>query len=295
MEKITVVPAHPIERICRITSDWLVSDDSDASTAMHKIAAVLIESGPLVAHAIKAGGVTLALSRANRIYVAGPMTGYPDLNFPAFNAAAEALQADGWDAVNPADHGIVDGAEWGDYLRADIAQLAQCEAIYLLPGWPQSKGAQLEITIAKALGMNVLYAPGAESTTHPDDPTMRCSGLGTIRMGGAFDEARIDVIGQNGPTGEHYQPAPTLGEVLTAVAPAEISDALAGGDLPDGLTWEQAPEWANVLMSSTGGDYFWAEAFKHGVRYEWVTLALSKTLQPKRPSGWKLIATRPAL
>ncbi|MDG9927461.1 MULTISPECIES: DUF4406 domain-containing protein [unclassified Pseudomonas] len=106
--------------------------------------------------------ITLADERADRIYIAGPMTGYPDFNFPAFNAEAERLRGAGWHVENPAEHGHVDGAEWGDYLRYDIWRLATCEAIHLLPGWQKSKGAKLEVHIAKSLGMKIRYAHGAE-------------------------------------------------------------------------------------------------------------------------------------
>ncbi|WP_457825134.1 DUF4406 domain-containing protein, partial [Staphylococcus aureus] len=34
-----------------------------------------------------------------RIYVAGPMSGLPELNFPAFHAAAAELRAQGFDVV----------------------------------------------------------------------------------------------------------------------------------------------------------------------------------------------------
>ena len=107
--------------------------------------------------------ITVATERTGRVYVAGPMTGIEDFNFPAFNAEANRLRAAGWHVENPADHGHVDGAEWGDYLRYDIWRLATCEAIHLLPGWKKSRGAKLEVHIAKALGMKVRYAHGAES------------------------------------------------------------------------------------------------------------------------------------
>lgn len=107
--------------------------------------------------------VALAASRQGRVYIAGPMTGIDEYNFPAFNAAARALAEEGLVPVNPADHGLVEGAEWGDYLRYDIAQLATCEAIYFLPGWTASKGACLEHHLALALGMPVRFAPGAEA------------------------------------------------------------------------------------------------------------------------------------
>ena len=38
-----------------------------------------------------------------RIYLSGAMTGYPDLNFPAFHAAAKALRERGLVVVNPAE------------------------------------------------------------------------------------------------------------------------------------------------------------------------------------------------
>ena len=44
------------------------------------------------------------MSQPQRIYLAGPMTGLPDHNFPAFRAAAEGLQQAGWEVVNPADN-----------------------------------------------------------------------------------------------------------------------------------------------------------------------------------------------
>lgn len=111
------------------------------------------------------GGIELAPSRKNRLYLAGPMTGLPDLNFPAFNAAAAALRERGYHVENPAEHGIVEGAEWGDYLRYDIGRLVTCEGIALLPGWFQSKGARLEANIAKELGMEITLLDGAEGYT----------------------------------------------------------------------------------------------------------------------------------
>lgn len=102
--------------------------------------------------------VTLLAERAQRIYVAGPMSGILDFNFPAFRAAAEMLRGIGWQVENPADSGQVDGAEWADYMAYDLTRLGLCGAIYLLPGWSKSKGATEEKRIADFLGLKVLYA-----------------------------------------------------------------------------------------------------------------------------------------
>lgn len=106
--------------------------------------------------------VHLSDTRRRRVYVAGPMSGMPGHNFDAFNAAAHALRCEGWHVQNPAEHGEVAGATWADYLHCDLAMLASCSAIYLLPGWSKSRGATLEAHVAAALGMKFIYCEGAE-------------------------------------------------------------------------------------------------------------------------------------
>ena len=103
---------------------------------------------------------TTPTTRPLRLYLAGPMTGLPDLNRPAFHAAAAELRAAGYEVVNPAEldesEPITDpdgpGA-WERYMRRDIPHLCKCDAVALLPGWTESQGAQLESLIANGLGM----------------------------------------------------------------------------------------------------------------------------------------------
>ncbi|MCA1839728.1 MAG: DUF4406 domain-containing protein [Actinobacteria bacterium] len=92
------------------------------------------------------------------IYIAGPMTGYPECNYPAFNRAAADLRRGGWEVVCPAElHPADPSLSWDWYLRRDIAELVKCSDIFMLRGWEFSAGAQLEFTIAKTLGMTVMY------------------------------------------------------------------------------------------------------------------------------------------
>jgi hypothetical protein len=98
-----------------------------------------------------------------KIYVAGPMTGIPDNNYPAFRAAAARLRADGHDVSNPAELELPEGSPWSAYMRACLPLLSECEAIYLLPGFEASRGARLERHIALELGMTMLYAPQKEA------------------------------------------------------------------------------------------------------------------------------------
>jgi len=86
------------------------------------------------------------------------MTGQPDFNRPAFNAKAAELRALGHEVVNPAELPEIPGWEWADYMRADIKLLLEREAVYRLPNWHQSKGAQLEWRIANDLSLD-LFGP----------------------------------------------------------------------------------------------------------------------------------------
>lgn len=102
-----------------------------------------------------------------RIYIAGPMTGKPDWNYPAFFEAEEWLGSIGIEAINPAkadgdtlaealgQAGAVDAPTkpWTEYLRQALVQVAGADGMLLLPGWQESKGARLEVHVAKQLGM----------------------------------------------------------------------------------------------------------------------------------------------
>ena len=88
-----------------------------------------------------------------RVYVSGPMTGLPDLNFPVFNAEARRLRELGYTVFNPAEFNKGKGR--AECMRHDIRMVTLCDAIQLLPGWRCSKGAALELAVAKELGMQV--------------------------------------------------------------------------------------------------------------------------------------------
>lgn len=86
-----------------------------------------------------------------RLYIAGPMSGLPDFNYPAFHAAEAQLWAAGYETLNPANNGEQDS--WEGYMRAAIAQVIQADGIAYLPGAYSSRGARLELRLAEELGM----------------------------------------------------------------------------------------------------------------------------------------------
>jgi hypothetical protein len=91
--------------------------------------------------------------KTQKIFLAGPMTGLPDHNFPAFDEAAANLRGAGYTVYNPAENSHSADGSWAGYVKTGIRYLMTCDAVALLPGWEASKGARFEGTIAGTLGM----------------------------------------------------------------------------------------------------------------------------------------------
>jgi hypothetical protein len=100
-------------------------------------------------------------------YIAGPMTGIPEFNFPAFDAEAEVLRKAGHTVISPAEMDRADGFDEKGctgfevltpeqrhrFARNDIDALLKVDAIMLLPGWRNSTGATNESKVASWLGL----------------------------------------------------------------------------------------------------------------------------------------------
>lgn len=89
-----------------------------------------------------------------KIYIAGPMTGLPHFNRPAFNQAAINLSFEKHVPLNPAI--LPDGLTEADYMAIGLTMLQRAEAIYLLTGWQFSAGARAEHALALKLGLEVI-------------------------------------------------------------------------------------------------------------------------------------------
>jgi hypothetical protein len=95
-----------------------------------------------------------------RLYLAGPMTGVPDKNRAEFFQVETHLRDLGYDVLNP--HRIDElhnptGAprEWDWYMRHTLTMMFACKGVATLPGWRWSRGASLEVDVARRLGMGV--------------------------------------------------------------------------------------------------------------------------------------------
>ena len=89
-----------------------------------------------------------------RVYIAGKITGNPDYE-DQFAEAENKLRAGGYDPINPAAN--PEQPSWVEYMKQSLKQLLTCDAIALLDGWQQSKGASLEAHVAESLQMPKIY------------------------------------------------------------------------------------------------------------------------------------------
>jgi hypothetical protein len=105
---------------------------------------------------------------SKKIYIAGPMSGIPDFNFPAFYQAAAKFEQRGWTVYNPANKegetlsararksgdpvlAQQDGFNFREVFLWDIDKVIESDAIYMLPGWENSPGARGEHAVAVAM------------------------------------------------------------------------------------------------------------------------------------------------
>jgi hypothetical protein len=109
-----------------------------------------------------------------RIYIAGPMRGIKDFNFPKFDEVAQRLRSEGHTVYSPAEH---DRDVYGDTFKSETGDEADLEngfnladafqwdtsiithyvnAVVFLPGYAKSQGAMCEMSIAKLMGRQLL-------------------------------------------------------------------------------------------------------------------------------------------
>ena len=89
-----------------------------------------------------------------KVYIAGPMSGCPDSNDPAFFAAAERARELGYEPLNPAEN-APEGWTHDQYMRRGIKMLMDADMMWMLPNWSMSIGTLLELHTAKNVHMPV--------------------------------------------------------------------------------------------------------------------------------------------
>jgi len=103
--------------------------------------------------------MTMVETTLRSAYLAGPMRGHEEFNFPEFHKQAAWLRASGWSIFSPAERDEEDEALNGDwavgkqrgldyFMQFDLAAVCQTDAVILMKGWQSSQGARLEAMVA---------------------------------------------------------------------------------------------------------------------------------------------------
>jgi len=92
-----------------------------------------------------------------RIYLSGAITGTKDY-MERFQAMEEKLTQDGYIVFNPAavNSMMPEGTTYEEYMRVSLTLLDMCDAIYMMDGWRDSKGANREYGYALAKDMTIV-------------------------------------------------------------------------------------------------------------------------------------------
>lgn len=100
---------------------------------------------------------------SKRIYISGAITGTKGY-MKRFAEAERNLTEAGHEAVNPAkvNAQLPKGTSYEEYMKMSFCMLEMCDCIYMLCGWQNSKGANMELRKAKELNLDIYFQ-------HPGD------------------------------------------------------------------------------------------------------------------------------
>lgn len=92
------------------------------------------------------------------VYISGAITNNPNAK-AQFDKAKETLLElnKGYNPISPMDFPHDHDKSWKSFMKEDIIELMKCDAIYLLQGWHESKGAVIEKELACALDFKIIH------------------------------------------------------------------------------------------------------------------------------------------
>ncbi len=103
-----------------------------------------------------------------RVYLSGPMSGYPEFNEPRFRELAAELRRKGHHVIDPSELGR---GPWAWCVGRDLLLIlwrrytGELDAIVTHGLWARSRGARLEVWLGRRLGLpirpvqDLLYPP----------------------------------------------------------------------------------------------------------------------------------------
>lgn len=97
------------------------------------------------------------------VYISGKITGTDDYE-NRFATAEKKLKSDGYEVLNPVRTGkwlerylAPEVPTWIQYMKQAIKSLMSADCIYMLKSYRESKGARLELFLAKILQYEIIY------------------------------------------------------------------------------------------------------------------------------------------
>ena len=91
-----------------------------------------------------------------KVYISGPITGIDD-HKKIFLRTEEHLTDQGYEVLNPTRLPHNHDKKYSSYMKEDVKALLECDAIYMMSGWINSKGAKFEHETAEMCGIERLY------------------------------------------------------------------------------------------------------------------------------------------
>lgn len=93
-----------------------------------------------------------------RVYISGPISGYPIRERKlAFKAVETYLYFLGYDVINPMENGLPAEATTHEHMQRDIQMLLECDCIYMMSHWAHSKGCMVEMQVASSIGLDFIF------------------------------------------------------------------------------------------------------------------------------------------
>ena len=106
------------------------------------------------------------MTNLGKVYIAGRISGLPEkeykANFLRGVDRARKLGVESRHIINPSKY-TIDFGEWNEYMKLCLSKLLECDTIFMLEDYKESKGAKFELLTAETLGLNVVYEGEVEN------------------------------------------------------------------------------------------------------------------------------------
>ena len=89
------------------------------------------------------------------VYISGSITNNPNYK-EDFEKAEKNLLKDYDSVINPTKLPVFHDKTWESYMKTTLAELLECDAIFMVKGWQESRGAVIEYNLASELGLALL-------------------------------------------------------------------------------------------------------------------------------------------